>query len=181
MPVAYLDAARQMGQELARRGLHLVYGAGCTGVMGALADGALEAGGEVTGVIPRLFTTPQLMHTGLTHVEIVDTMHQRKARLVEMADAFVALPGGYGTFEELFEVLTWAQIGLHRKPIGIFNALGYFDPLLRLVDHARQQGFIYGEHQDLYTCADQPSALLDALANHTYPPGLEQWLTRESA
>ncbi len=174
----YLTSAYQMGQAIARRGIHLVYGAGSTGVMGALANGVLEARGEVTGVIPKLFQTPQLMHTDLTNVEIVDTMHQRKARLAEIADAFVALPGGYGTFEELFEMLTWAQIGLHRKPIGIFNVRGYFDPLLSMVEHAREEGFIYAEHSTMFVCHDQPEALLEALTKHAYPDGLERWLTR---
>src|SRR4030067_377239 len=117
MRPVYLDAARQMGNAIACRTLTLAYGAGCTGMMGAVADGALELGGEVIGVIPRVFNTPTLMHTGLTRLEIVDSMHTRKQRLVELADAFIALPGGYGTFEELFEVLTWAQIGFHRKPV----------------------------------------------------------------
>src|SRR4030065_302141 len=141
MRPAYLEAARQMGTAIARRGLTVVYGAGCTGMMGAVADGALEAGGEVIGVIPELFATPQLMHTGLTRLEIVDSMHTRKARLAELADAFIALPGGFGTFEELFEMLTWAQIGLHRKPVGLLNTLDYFVPLLNMVEHARQRGF----------------------------------------
>ena len=114
----------------AERGIAIAYGAGRTGLMGALADGALAAGGEVIGVIPDFFNTTYLAHAGLSRKEVVVGMHQRKARLVELSDAFVALPGGYGTFEELFEMLTWAQIGLHRKPVGVLNACRYFDPLL---------------------------------------------------
>ncbi len=175
----YLEAARQMGADIARRGLILAYGAGCTGMMGAVADGALEAGGEVIGVIPKMFTTPTLMHTGLSRLEIVDSMHARKKRLVDISDAFVALPGGYGTFEELFEILTWAQIGLHHKPVGILNAQHYFDPLLAVIEHARIEGFIYAEHDSLFVCDDQPDILLDKLVMYQYPQGMQNWLTRE--
>lgn len=174
----YRIAARRMGEVLARRGVQLVYGAGRTGLMGAVADGALEAGGQVIGVIPALFNTPQLAHTRLTRLEVVENMHQRKARLAELADAFIALPGGYGTFEELFEVLTWAQIGLHRKPIGLLNIRGYFDPLLAAIHHARNEGFIYAEHGALFTCAEEPEDLLDALDGHQHPGGVQRWLSR---
>jgi hypothetical protein len=156
-----------------------MYGAGCTGMMGALADGALEAGGEVVGVIPNMFNTPTLMHTRLSRLEIVDSMHARKQRLVEISNAFIALPGGYGTFEELFEVLTWAQIGLHRKPVGILNVEHYYDPLLSAIGLARSEGFMYAEHQSLYVCAEQPAELLTRLESYQYPDGMEKWLTRE--
>ncbi len=175
----YLLAAHWMGGTIARRGYSLVYGAGSTGLMGAVADGALEAGGEVIGVIPRLFATPILMHTGLTRLEIVDNMHTRKQLMVEMSDAFIALPGGYGTFEELFEVLTWAQIGVHTKPMGILNTRRYFDPLLSAIEHARQEGFIYAEHGSFLVCSDQPDELLTKLESYQFPTGLEKWLTRE--
>jgi len=179
MHADYLEAARQMGIAIAERGVTLAYGAGCTGVMGAIADGALQARGEVIGVIPEMFNTPQLMHNGLSRLEIVETMHQRKARLIEISDAFIALPGGFGTFEELFEILTWAQIGLHRKPIGLLNAKRYFDPLLALINHARQEGFIYEEHLQFVSVDEHPNALLDALDNHCYPEGLERWVQRQ--
>lgn len=175
----YLQAARQMGAVIARRGLTLAYGAGSTGMMGAVADGALEAGGEVIGVIPSMFTTPILMHNGLTHLEIVDTMHTRKQRLVDISDAFIALPGGYGTFEELFEILTWAQIGLHSKPVGVLNTKNYFEPLMIAIEHARREGFIYDEHRSLFVCAHDPEELLDELKRYRYPDGMEKWLTRE--
>ena len=175
----YLQVAHQMGAAIARRGLTLAYGAGRTGMMGALADAALEAGGEVIGVIPRMFTTPVLMHNGLTHLEIVEDMHSRKQRLVDLADAFIALPGGYGTLEELFEVLTWAQIGLHTKPVGILNSMRYFDPLISMIDHARSEGFIYAEHQALFVSAEQPDDLLDMLSSYQYPQGMDRWVTRE--
>lgn len=179
IPAPYLDAARQMGHTLAERELTLLYGAGCTGVMGVLADAALERGGEVVGVIPVMFNTPQLVHKNLTRLEVVADMHTRKARLVELADAFIALPGGFGTLDELFETLTWAQIGLHQKPIGLLNACGFYNPLLGWIEHAWSEGFIYAEHRSLFTYAEAPCDLLDALANHHPPPGLERWLTRE--
>jgi uncharacterized protein (TIGR00730 family) len=175
----YLSAARRMGAAIAARGLELVFGGGKTGLMGAVADGALESGGRVTGVIPGYFNTPQLAHGGLTRMEVVETIHQRKARMVELSDAFIALPGGYGTLEEFFEVLTWAQIGLHRKPIGLLNARGYYDPLLEMIEHVRAEGFIYAEHTGLFSAAEQPEALLAALENHTPPEGLEKWVERD--
>lgn len=179
MGEAYLLTARQMGASIARRGLILAYGAGSTGMMGAVADGALEAGGEVIGVIPRMFATPTLMHNRLSRLEIVDNMHTRKQRMVDISDAFIALPGGYGTFEELFEILTWAQIGLHNKPVGILNTRHYFDHMLSAIDHAREEGFMYSEHQSLFICEDTPEDLLTKLMNYHYPDGMEKWLTRE--
>jgi uncharacterized protein (TIGR00730 family) len=175
----YLQAARQMGAAIARRGLILAYGAGCTGMMGSVADGALEVGGEVIGVIPSMFATPALMHKGLSRLEIVDSMHARKQRLVDISDAFIALPGGYGTFEELFEILTWAQIGLHHKPVGILNTQAYFDALLTAIEYAQTEGFMYTEHSSLFVCTDQPDALLDMLVDYQYPQGMEKWLRRE--
>ena len=179
IPQVYLDAAFMMGQTLAKQGITLVYGAGSTGTMGAVAEGALQAGGEVWGVIPKMFDTPQLAYKGLTRYEVVDNMHIRKARLVEISDGFIALPGGFGTFEELFEIITWAQIGLHRKPIGLLNTMGYYEPLLAMVDHANLQGFIYSEHRQLFTSADTPEKLIEALCNHRYPAGLERWVDRD--
>jgi len=168
-----------MGTAIAGRGLTLVYGAGCTGMMGAVADGALEAGGQVIGVIPKMFANRVLMHQGLSRLEIVDSMHARKQRLSEISDAFIALPGGYGTFEELFEILTWAQIGLHHKAVGILNNQHYFDPLLTVIEHARTEGFMYAEHSSLFVSAEQPDGLLDMLESYQYPGGMEKWVTRE--
>ncbi len=179
LPAAYLEAAYALGSQVARRGLQLWYGAGRTGLMGAVADGALQAGGEVIGVIPELFNTPQLCHQGLTRLEVVEGMHQRKARLADQADGFIALPGGYGTLEEFFEILTWAQIGLHRKPVGLLNTAGYYDPLLEMLERARQERFVFGEHLSLFVTATQPEQLLDELINHRPPPDLERWLSRE--
>jgi uncharacterized protein (TIGR00730 family) len=177
--VDYMNAAYKMGAALAGQQLQLVYGAGSTGLMGAVAQGALENGGEVIGVMPGIFNTPTLVHNGLTRLEIVDDMHKRKARLEELSDAFIALPGGFGTMEELFEILTWAQIGLHQKPVGLLNVRHYFDPLLDLVENARMEGFIYNEHRDLFTASENPLDLLEALQNHNHPTGLDRWLTRQ--
>lgn len=176
---AYLQAARQLGEVIARRGLQLWYGAGSTGLMGSVADGALQAGGEVVGVIPAFFNTPQLVHMGLSRLEVVETMHQRKERLALQAEAFIALPGGFGTFEELFEILTWAQIGLHSKPVGLLNVAGYFDPLLTMVEQARAEGFIYDEHRALFMQDSDPGLLLAAMQSYKPPAGLERWVTRE--
>ena len=174
----YLESAARMGAAIASRGLHLWYGAGSTGLMGAVANGALQAGGEVTGVIPAIFNTPQLAHMNLTSLEVVESMHARKMRLATAADGFAALPGGYGTFEEFFEILTWSQIGLHAKPIGLLNAGGYFDPLLDMIEHARQEGFIYNEHQALFLSASVPDDLLDEMLEYVPPEGLDRWLSR---
>jgi hypothetical protein len=179
VPAVYLDSAYEMGQVIGRQGLRLVYGAGKTGLMGAVADGVLSEGGEVIGVIPQLFNTPQLAHARLTRLEVVADMHTRKARLIELADAMVALPGGYGTFEEFFEALTWAQIGLHSKPIGLLNVQHYFEPLLKMVSHAQAEGMIYDVHRALFVQAETPAALLAELQAHQRPQGLERWLTRE--
>lgn len=172
----FYQAARALGRALARRGLVLVYGGGKTGLMGAVADGALEQGGQVIGVIPEHFNTPQLAHPGLSRLEVVPDMHTRKARMAALSDAFIALPGGYGTLEELFEVLTWAQIGLHSKPIGLLNPRGYYDALLAFLRQARQEGFLYAEHERLFVVAEEPGSLLDAMAAYRHPGGVARWL-----
>lgn len=174
----YYAAAAEMGRILAQNHIRLVYGAGRTGLMGAVADGALQAGGEVVGVVPALLNTPKLTHAGLTRLEVVDTIHHRKARMCELADALIALPGGYGTLEELFEQLTWAQIGLHQKPIGLLNVRSYFDPLLTLVQHALSEGFIYAEHNVLLVSADRPAALVQMLQAYQPPQVPDRWLNR---
>lgn len=178
VPVGYLQAAATLGELLADRGVAIVYGGGSTGLMGALADAALGGGGEVIGVLPRIFDTPALAHAGLTKLELVPGMHERKARMAELADGFIALPGGFGTFEELFEMLTWAQIGLHYRPVGALNVDGYFDPLLSLIKHAQDQGFIYAEHQQLLACESDPARLLQAMEAYQPPEGLSRWVDR---
>lgn len=174
----YLDAARILGGLLANRGIALVYGAGKTGLMGALADGMLEAGGKVVGVVPENLNQPQLIHAGLSTLEVVPDIHARKARMSQLADAFITLPGGYGTLDELFETLTWAQIGLHSKPVGLLNTGGYFSPLLEMIERARSERFIYDEHRDLLVSSSDPADLLTRLEQFKVPSGLERWVTR---
>jgi len=165
----YFHAAAQCGRLLAERGLTVVYGGGSVGLMGALADAALEAGGRVVGVIPRRLARKELMHCNVQTMYVVQSMHERKALMARLADAFVALPGGLGTLEELFEVVTWAQLGYHRKPIGLLNTCGYFEPLLALLDHAVAEGFVRPEHRGLVVVADDPATLLDRLLHHEMP------------
>jgi uncharacterized protein (TIGR00730 family) len=141
-----------------------VFGGGHVGLMGVIADAVLASGGEVIGVIPESLVARELAHTGLTQLQVVPSMHARKARMAELADAFIALPGGYGTFEELFEVITWAQLGIHRKPIGLLNVAGYFNALKALIDQAIAEGFIRTEHWHLLTMADDASTLLEMLS-----------------
>jgi uncharacterized protein (TIGR00730 family) len=160
----YRQAATALGQLLVRHGYGLVYGGGHVGLMGVIADAVLASGGEVIGVIPESMVARELAHTGLTQLQVVPGMHARKARMAELADAFIALPGGYGTFEELFEVITWAQLGMHRKPIGLLNVAGYFNALKALVDQAITEGFIRAEHWHLFTMADDPNTLLERLS-----------------
>jgi uncharacterized protein (TIGR00730 family) len=161
---AYAEAARRMGTELARRRLGLVYGGGRVGLMGILADAALAAGGEVTGVIPEALLAWEVAHASLTDLQVVASMHERKARMADLSDAFVALPGGFGTLEEFCEVLTWSQLGLHRKLCGLVNVDGYYDPLLALLDHAVTERFVRPEHRALVLEASEPERLLDLLA-----------------
>jgi hypothetical protein len=155
-----------MGMTLARCGLSLVYGGGRTGLMGALADGVLESKGQVIGVIVESMNTPALAHPGLTSMEVTATIHQRKARMYALADGYAALPGGYGTLDELFETLTWAQIGAHRKPVGLLNVNGYYDPLLAMLDRAEAEGFIFSEHRRGLLCASDPESLLEAMKEY---------------
>lgn len=175
----YLAAAVEMGKLLAQANIRLVYGAGKTGLMGAVADGALAAGGQVVGVVPESLNTSHLIHAGLTQLEVVPDIHMRKARMSALADAFIALPGGYGTFDELFETLTWAQIGLHHKPIGLLNTRGYFDALLALIQKAHSEGFIYPEHQHLLVHDQHPEVLLSRLFQYEQPENLQRWVTRD--
>lgn len=174
----YIEAAREMGMAIAEKGYNLVYGAGSTGLMGAVANGALEAGGEVIGVIPEIFNTPQLAHQGISKFEVVKDMHARKARIAEISDGFIALPGGFGTLEELFEILTWAQIGIHAKPIGLLNTKGYYDALLEFFEQIEKEGFMYAEHRSLYLCEREPEELLASMSNYEPPEGLNRWIDR---
>jgi uncharacterized protein (TIGR00730 family) len=153
--------ASEVGEGLARRGVGLVYGGGRVGLMGAVADGALGAGGEVHGVIPQALVDRELAHRGVTELHVVDTLHARKARMAELSDAFVALPGGLGTLEELAEVLSWAQLGLHAKPVGLLDPNGYFEPLLAFLDHAVAEGFLAPQHRALLSVAQTLDELLE--------------------
>ncbi len=159
----YVDAARALGTEIARRGIGIVYGGAGVGMMGALADAALEAGGKVIGVAPRRAFPDEVTHTSLTEMRIVGSMHRRKAVMTDLSDVFIALPGGFGTLDELFEAITWAQVGLHQKPIGLLNVSGYYDPLMAFIDHALAEGFIGQEHRALLCVESVPAALLDQL------------------
>lgn len=159
----YRQAAVDLGKCLLNEGIGLVYGGGRVGLMGVVADTVLAGGGEVAGVIPESMASREVAHHGLTQLDVVQGMHPRKARMAELSDAFIAMPGGFGTFEELFEVITWSQLRFHAKPIGLLNVLGYFDPFMELVDHAVQQGFIREENRSLFEMADSPERLLTRL------------------
>ena len=172
----YAASARTLAAACAERGLGIVYGGGSVGLMGALADAALAAGVEVIGVIPRPLATKELAHAGLTELRVVESMHERKAMMNALADGFISLPGGLGTFEETLEVLTWAQLGIHGKPVGVLNVDGYYDGLLRWLSHAAREGFVRPEHLGLLLFADAPAALLDRFAAWTPPPGPRAWL-----
>lgn len=174
----FLQAASSMGALLAQRKIQLVYGGGKTGMMGAVANGALHLGGTVIGIVPENLNLPALIHTSLTCLEITPNMHTRKARMNALADAFIALPGGFGTLEELLETLTWAQIGLHQKPVGILNTGGYYDPLLEMVNQAIRHGFIYSEHRTLLIDAPTPEILLEKMERFVSPISLERWVNR---
>ncbi|HXG16489.1 MAG TPA: TIGR00730 family Rossman fold protein [Calidithermus sp.] len=178
---AYAAAARALAAEAVRRGVGLVYGGGSVGLMGVLADAALAAGGEVVGVIPRPLVTPELAHPGLTALHVVESMHERKALMARLADAFVALPGGLGTLEETLETATWSQLGIHRKPVGLLNVEGYWEALRSMVTHAVREGFIRAEYATLMVFADAPAPLLDALAAWEAPGLAGPWLTAEQA
>lgn len=174
---AFAAAARSFGELLARRGMRLVYGGGHVGLMGMVADAALGAGGEVHGVITRALWEKEVAHTRLTRLDVVETMHERKARMSDNADAFVMLPGGFGTFDEFFEALTWTQLGVHAKPCGVLNVAGFFDPLHAQLDAAVAQRFVRLEHRAMLVSESDPAALLDRLATWS-PPPTDKWLDR---
>lgn len=175
----YTLAARQLGKLLADKGIRLVYGGGKTGLMGTIADSVLTHGGSVTGIVPHNLNHSHLIHAGLTSVELSTDIQARQRRMHDLADASIAMPGGFGTFYELLESITWAQIGLHTKPIGLLNTAGYFDPLLVLVEHAINEGFIYPEHNRLFCVSESPAELLEQLEKYAPPDRLERWINRE--
>jgi uncharacterized protein (TIGR00730 family) len=166
---AYFEAADQLGRELANAGVTLIFGGGRVGLMGILADSVLAAGGEVIGVIPRSLVEKEIAHASLTKLHVVESMHERKALMADLADAFVLLPGGFGSWEEFCEIVTWLQLGIHRKPCAILNVAGYYDGLLSLATHALAEGFLRPAHHDMVIVENNPEALLSRLANAVIP------------
>jgi uncharacterized protein (TIGR00730 family) len=177
--VEYCAAARELGHALVRRQLGLVYGGARVGLMGELADAVLDARGHVTGVIPKALVAKEVAHTGLSDLRVVASMHERKAVMSDLADGFIALPGGWGTLEEFFEVLTWGQLGLHQKPCGLLNVRAFFDGLLSFVDHSIDERFVRRENRSMILVASSPDALLDLLERYI-PPVVEKWIDRAS-
>lgn len=169
LPV-YRESAVRFGTLLAERGIGLVYGGGMIGLMGAIADAACAAGGEVIGVIPEALRAREHDHQGITELHVVQTMHERKAMMADLADGFVCLPGGIGTLEELFEVWTWAQLGYHRKPCGLLDVAGYFERMSGFIDHVVAEGFLRPEHRAMLLIEADPAAMLDRLAHYLAPP-----------
>ncbi len=176
----YRAAAEELGRALAGRGIGVVYGGARVGLMGTLADAALAAGGEVIGVIPEALVRKEVAHDSLTELRVVGSMHERKAVMADLADGFTALPGGWGTLDELFEVLTWAQLGLHRKPCGLLNVAGYFDGLLAFITHSIEEGFVMREYRGMISVAASAEALLDLLGTYE-APRVEKWVGRRDA
>ena len=174
----YTEQARILGRILAERDLELVFGGGSIGLMGVVADSVLEAGGSVIGVIPKFLSRKEVLHQALTETRIVASMHERKALMEKLSDAFIALPGGLGTFEELFEILTWSQLGLHRKNVGLLNVRGFFDPFETLLSNAIEEGFVKPEYRELTFLSSNVQELLDNLESHSLPD-VPQWLFDE--
>jgi uncharacterized protein (TIGR00730 family) len=176
----YREAAAELGRLLASEGIGVVFGGGSIGLMGVLAGAALAADGDVIGVIPHALAARELAHKQVADMRVVSSMHARKALMAELSEAFVALPGGLGTFEELLEIATWGQLGIHHKQVGILNVAGYYDPLIALLDHAVNEGFVSEENRRLVVVAEAPGALLETLRAHRPPAGPE-WITPDEA
>ena len=176
---AYAEVSRRIVGEVVRRGAGVVYGGGSLGLMGVLADAAVEAGGEVIGVIPRFLEEREVGHHGVTDLRVVETMHERKMLMAELADAFLVLPGGIGTLEEVIEMLSWSQLGLHRKPIGLLDVDGFWGPLVGLLDHMTAEQFVGLDHRKLLLSSDDPIALLDAMEAWEPPAVARQWLVSD--
>ncbi|HKV39603.1 MAG TPA: TIGR00730 family Rossman fold protein [Blastocatellia bacterium] len=176
---SYSEAARALGLALCKRDIELVYGGGGVGLMGVIADAVLAAGGRVIGVIPEDLVAKEVGHKGLTDLRVVRSMHERKAMMAALSDAFIALPGGYGTFEEFCEVITWGQLGLHRKPCGVLNVDGYYSPLLSFFDQAVVEGFVFGPHRRMVIEQSDPDLLLDLLSSYQAPATIK-WVDRKN-
>ena len=174
----YLEAARSLGELLAREGIALVYGGGSVGLMGELADSVLRAGGRVIGVIPHALWAREVGHRGLTDLHIVDTMHERKAMMADLADAFIAMPGGLGTLEEIFEIWTWAQLGLHAKPLGFLDTNGFWSPLMHFLDRAVRERFLKDAHRSIAMIDSDAGVLLQRFEAWR-PPKVEKWITKD--
>lgn len=174
----YTEAAVAVGEALAARGLGLVYGGGAVGLMGVVADAALASGAEVIGVIPEKLMRKEIAHAGVTEMHVTKTMHERKALMTDLADGFIALPGGIGTFDELFETWTWGQLGYHRKPFGLLNVADYYTPLVTFLDHVTEQGFMRAEHRAALMVETYVETLLDRFVTFI-PPDLPKWLEGE--
>lgn len=172
---AYVEQARLLGQSMAAKGIGLVYGAGGIGLMGETANAVFEAGGEVTGIIPYALATKERANPK-GEVRVVNTMHERKAMMANLSDAFIAMPGGFGTFEELMEIITWGQLGIHQKPIGLLNVAGYYDPLLAMIDRAIEEGFILPRYRNLLVVAAEAEELLERLFQYEPLEGIVQWI-----
>jgi uncharacterized protein (TIGR00730 family) len=172
---SYVEAARALGTLLAERGIGVVYGGSHLGLMGAMADAARAAGGEVIGIIPQRLVEREAAHLGLHDLRVVGSMHERKATMADLADAFIALPGGIGTLEELFEIWTWAQLGSHEKPCGLLNVDGFYDGLLGFLDHVVGEAFLRQQHRDMLLVATEPQALLEKIQRYE-PPMLTKWI-----
>ena len=174
----YADAARATGRVIADQGYTLVYGGARVGLMGTVADAALEAGGKVIGVLPKALEDKEIGHEGLTELHLVGSMHERKAKMADLSDAFIALPGGVGTLEEIFEVWTWGQLGYHKKPCGFLNIDGYYDHLIRFLDHQTDQGFTKDVMRDMVQIAGTPEEMVGLFENYT-PPSAPKWIKRD--
>ena len=176
----YREAAESLGRLLVARHVGLVFGGGSIGLMGVVADAVLADGGDVVGVIPHALAARELAHRGVADMRVVPSMHARKALMAELSDGFIALPGGLGTFEELFEIATWGQLGIHRKPVGVLNVAGYYDPLVALLDHSVREGFVSAGNRELIAIEETPGALMEALLRHRPPEGPE-WIAPDEA
>lgn len=174
----YREAARALGAEMARRGIGLVYGGSNIGLMGVVADAVLDAGSSVVGVMPEHLVAKEVTHTHLTELRVVKTMHERKALMADLADGFIALPGGFGTYDEFCEVVTWAQLGLHQKPCAMLNVAGYYDAMIAMFDHAAQEGFVRDMHRAMLIVSPDISVLLDQMQNYR-APAVTKWIVRE--
>jgi uncharacterized protein (TIGR00730 family) len=176
----YAEVARELGRIFVRRGIGLVYGGASIGLMGAISDAVIDAGGEAIGVIPRDLMEKELANKRVRDLRVTASMHERKAMMAELSDGFIALPGGIGTFEELFEIWTWAQLGYHRKPIGVLNTAGFYDELAAFLDRVVREGFLKAKHRGILLCESEPEKLLRAMSEYVPPTG-EKWIQTESA